>query len=613
MPQLEELHDQVLETLLTWQRQRTVDVYSGNTATAHSGTVADTYSLFYLRQTQDTQFKRGYWFPGNDQYMLLSFWSGSDNKNRTPNAYLRLHERQGCHAYFTARESQEKQEFFKELQSSVLQAYQPQKTAGMWRTGKLGNIGDWASVLKHYLQHDKEKFDTAIARSPDPVGAEFETKFGFLDQDVFNRSLSRVQTRQAEILRAERIRKLDLLTADTKTTSNQSATQSVPPPNGINLSSFNITAFQGIKNTKIEDLDLATQWIFLTGENGFGKTSILQALAHALGGPREDVATANYERRVGSGKIISGDVYIPALLSIEYCINGELVTVNKTVGVNEGKVDGYLGPLLVAYGPIRLEPMQADIQNTDQKQDNAANLFSLAGTPLFSADYELNQASLTGNTTRFTTLETLIRKVTNGRIDDVQVDKRTGEVNYTEKTPEGKIVAPRTPYGQLATGYKALINLVIDIYLRLSAAQPTVVRTEDLIGMVLIDELENHLHPRLQKQLPISLAELFPRVQFIVSTHSPIPLLGAPANAAFLRVDRDKQAGITVDQVMMDMDVSTLLPTAILSSPLFGFENFLSENLDSMHDLNTADTYNEAELLADLKAKYQQHQQQASR
>jgi hypothetical protein len=216
---------------------------------------------------------------------------------------------------------------------------------------------------------------------------------------------------------------------------------------------------------------------------------------------------------------------------------------------------------------------------------------------------------LTANTSRFNVLKTLIHKVTNGRIADIRVARKTGDVTYTEQTTAGEVVAAHTPYAQLATGYKALINLVIDIYLRLSAAQPGVAHSEDLIGLVLIDELENHLHPQLQRQLPLSLAELFPKVQFIVSTHSPIPLLGAPANALFLRVDRHRKAGITVEQVLLDVDVSTLLPTAILSSPLFGFENFLSENLTSGHDLNTADTYDEAKLLADLKAQYQQHQQ----
>jgi hypothetical protein len=140
MAQLEELHDQVLETLLTWQRERN--------AGAQRHRPVDIYSLFYLRRTQDAAFKRGYWFPGNDSYLLISFWSGSDTRNRTPNAYLRLHKTQGCSAYFTARESIEKRIFFEKLLATELKGYMQQKTSGMWRTAKLGNLSEWHSVLE---------------------------------------------------------------------------------------------------------------------------------------------------------------------------------------------------------------------------------------------------------------------------------------------------------------------------------------------------------------------------------------------------------------------------------------------------------------------------------
>lgn len=50
------------------------------------------------------------------------------------------------------------------------------------------------------------------------------------------------------------------------------------------LSSISITNFQGIKKLSIKDLPLKARWIFLTGENGFGKTSILRAIAKGLVG-----------------------------------------------------------------------------------------------------------------------------------------------------------------------------------------------------------------------------------------------------------------------------------------------------------------------------------------
>jgi len=179
--------------------------------------------------------------------------------------------------------------------------------------------------------------------------------------------------------------------------------------------------------------------------------------------------------------------------------------------------------------------------------------------------------------------------VTGGLIADVSVHPKTGVVTYQEAADSKEIVAPHTPFEQLATGYRSLISLVIDMYLRLTTAQPTVQHPDELIGLVLIDELENHLHPRLQRQLPISLQKLFPRVQFIVSTHSPIPLLGSPPDAIFLRVDRTMKAGITVQR--LDISISNLLPNAILSSPIFGFQELVPVSHSGTEWVRTEDSF----------------------
>lgn len=50
----------------------------------------------------------------------------------------------------------------------------------------------------------------------------------------------------------------------------------------IALKSFHIKNYRGIIDTQIDNIPDDTQWIFLTGENGFGKTSVLQALAQGF-------------------------------------------------------------------------------------------------------------------------------------------------------------------------------------------------------------------------------------------------------------------------------------------------------------------------------------------
>jgi predicted ATPase len=74
---------------------------------------------------------------------------------------------------------------------------------------------------------------------------------------------------------------------------------------------------------------------------------------------------------------------------------------------------------------------------------------------------------------------------------------------------------------ELSDGYSAVISIITEIMLRMEAARSS---TYDLEGVVIIDEIETHLHVELQKKILPFLCDFFPRVQFIVSTHSPFVL-----------------------------------------------------------------------------------------
>jgi predicted ATP-binding protein involved in virulence len=74
---------------------------------------------------------------------------------------------------------------------------------------------------------------------------------------------------------------------------------------------------------------------------------------------------------------------------------------------------------------------------------------------------------------------------------------------------------------QLSSGEKSLLTLVSDLARRLSIANPVLTDPRLGQGVVLIDEVELHLHPRWQRKLLPSLERTFPNCQFIVTTHSP--------------------------------------------------------------------------------------------
>lgn len=74
---------------------------------------------------------------------------------------------------------------------------------------------------------------------------------------------------------------------------------------------------------------------------------------------------------------------------------------------------------------------------------------------------------------------------------------------------------------QLSDGERSFVALVADIVRRLSLANPTLEDLRQGRGIVLIDELELHLHPTWQKQVCNNLRRAFPNLQVITTTHSP--------------------------------------------------------------------------------------------
>ena len=98
---------------------------------------------------------------------------------------------------------------------------------------------------------------------PDDI-EEFVSDIEFIDQNRFEKMLAKV-LKEREYLRS-------------KLTLSNSLQGSLP----FALSKITIENFQGIKKTNIEDLPFNAQWIFITGDNGYGKTSLLRSIALAL-------------------------------------------------------------------------------------------------------------------------------------------------------------------------------------------------------------------------------------------------------------------------------------------------------------------------------------------
>ncbi|RVU83713.1 hypothetical protein EOL70_15415 [Leucothrix sargassi] len=74
---------------------------------------------------------------------------------------------------------------------------------------------------------------------------------------------------------------------------------------------------------------------------------------------------------------------------------------------------------------------------------------------------------------------------------------------------------------QLSDGYRTTLAMVMDIAARMAEANPEMEDPLNTEGVVLIDEVDLHLHPGWQQTILLDLMRTFPNIQFIVSTHSP--------------------------------------------------------------------------------------------
>ncbi len=137
----------------------------------------------------------------------------------------------------------------------------------------------------------------------------------------------------------------------------------------------------------------------------------------------------------------------------------------------------------------------------------------------------------------------------------------------------------------MSDGYRAALALLVDILRHMIQAFGVENLVEDVngrlqithSGVVLIDEIDAHLHPEWQREIGFWLKGHFPKVQFLVTTHSPIILQAADPNGIFVLPEpgsSDKPRALTHDEYQK---IIASRPDSILLSPAFGLENTRSQ------------------------------------
>lgn len=107
-----------------------------------------------------------------------------------------------------------------------------------------------------------------------------------------------------------------------------------------------------------------------------------------------------------------------------------------------------------------------------------------------------------------------------------------------------------TPLAQLSAGYRTMLGIVLDLVYRVTRLNPDLglEAARETPGIVLIDEIDQHLHPQWQRQVLGDLRATFPKVQFILTTHAPQVLAGA-RNGEVRILRRDDDGRIFAEQI----------------------------------------------------------------
>jgi hypothetical protein len=378
-------------------------------------------------------------------------------------------------------------------------------------------------------------------------------------------------------------------------------TPDAPPAYFLSLAVENFRSFGSRQTLDLSDGNgRPAVWTIILGENGTGKTTLLQCLA-ALEPQRLDkelVVTRLAIGRLGTaGGLRLLDFFADGIraeghlhaFTASVAYGGRLSqhqSTMKRVDLLEWNrsmpwyPEEILGLQLNAYGANRR--MGSGAISESRNSDACASLFFDDATLinaeewLLQADYaaRVQAGSTTANVWRDQVKSALIRL-----LPDV-TDLRFTVDDSLRPSPR---VEAKTPYGwvrlrDLSLGYRTLIAWMVDLASRLFDRYPNSENPLAEPAIVLVDEIDLHLHPRWQRTIMAYLSNLFPNTQFVATAHSPLVVQSAvDANIVVLRREGD--------HVVIDNDpanVRNWRVDQILTSELFGLESARSPYLDRL-------------------------------
>lgn len=271
----------------------------------------------------------------------------------------------------------------------------------------------------------------------------------------------------------------------------------------------------------IEELQLSfnEQMNIICGPNGIGKTTILEIIAHLFSNGGTNILKRNVKAKIST-------------IRVEIDNNGELQTKEihfdtfvpeKPTQIQQALYNLSSGVISLKAGRIfQYQALQA--VNKDQGKEthilwndaiNGINLSDIKNWFVNRYLYSAHEGALTKEQLENLELAKKCFSYLNDGFTFSKVDASSNEIMVS--TPSGEIY-----YEYLSSGFKSIISILFGIIKEIEYrfVDPRII-ADDFGGIILIDEIELHLHPEWQEKVIRVLSLAFPKAQFFATTHSP--------------------------------------------------------------------------------------------
>lgn len=338
------------------------------------------------------------------------------------------------------------------------------------------------------------------------------------------------------------------------------------------ISEIDIEKLYHLSDIKIKLDSNKRQHLLLTGKNGSGKTSLLLEIEKFLRAINDEKLSQVFDQyptwiNEAKKKVLSASSdseKYAADKDLKQCL-GFLKKYSDGVQINLNQYEGlemmyHNGKFITAYFPSERKAQFMRPNGVENiTLENTYGIDESAGDILLKYMVHLKTQQAYARNEGDQTTANQIQKWFD-RFDSalqILLDEESIHIEYDYKKYDFKIRQNgREPFSfnELSDGYSSVIYIVSDLILRMDKnwLLEDKISEYDYQGIVLIDELETHLHIELQKKIFPFLTKFFPKIQFIVTTHSPY-ILNSISNAKAYdlkrQVELDNLSGFSSDDL----------------------------------------------------------------